>query len=275
MWALTPQNEPGHAEHARWDTCFWSAEWQREFVADYLGPALAAAGLLEPDDLEAGLRLFVFDHNKADALATVPVILDDPDAARYVRGIAIHWYAINLGGTADYRARVLDELGRRYPDQAILHTESSIDLHPEDPVGQYWDPDNVDWTRGRFTPFSQYAIDIITDLNHGAIGYIEWCMVLSTGGGPNPYDNFNSAPVLVDPRTRHRALHAAVLPARPFQPVHPARCGEAGHRRRLAGRRPRHGGPQSRTARSPWSCSTTIRSRRRSRSRCRGRRCRA
>jgi glucosylceramidase len=199
LWALTPQNEPGHAEHARWDTCFWSAEWQREFVADYLGPTLADAGLLDPDDLDAGLGLYVFDHNKADALATVPVILDDPAAARWVRGIAIHWYAINLGGVTDYRGHVLDELRIRYPDQAILHTESSIDLHPDDPVGQYWDPENEDWTRGRFTPFSQYAIDIITDLNHGATGYIEWCMVLSRRGGPNPYDNFNSAPVLVDP----------------------------------------------------------------------------
>lgn len=200
LWALTPQNEPGHAEHARWDTCFWSPEWQREFVADYLGPGLVTAGLLDPDNLEAGLQLFVFDHNKADALASVPVILDDPAAARFVRGIAIHWYAINLGGTADYRADVLDELGRRYPDKAILHTESSIDIHAEDPVGQYWDPDNQDWTGGRFTPFSQYAVDIITDLNHGAVGYIEWCMVLSNSGGPNPYDNFNSAPVLVDPQ---------------------------------------------------------------------------
>lgn len=200
VWALTPQNEPGHAENARWDTCFWSAEWQREFIADYLGPAMAAAGLLDLDDLEAGVGIFAFDHNKADALATVPVILDDPRAARFVRGIAIHWYAINLGGKADYRAHVLDEMSRRYPDKVILHTESSIDLHPDDPIGQYWDPENVDWTRGRFTPFSQYAIDIITDLNHGAIGYIDWCMVLSTAGGPNPYDNFNSASVLVDPR---------------------------------------------------------------------------
>lgn len=200
LWALTPQNEPGHAANARWDTCYWRAEWQREFVADYLGPALAAAGLLDTGDLQAGLELFVFDHNKADALTSVPVILDDPAASRFVRGIAIHWYAINLGGQADHRGQVLDDLGRRYPDKVILHTESSIDLHPDDPVGQYWDPENKDWTGGKFTPFSQYAIDIITDLNHGAIGYIEWCMVLSTGGGPNPYDNFNSAPVLVDPQ---------------------------------------------------------------------------
>ena len=117
-------------------------------------------------------------------------------------GVAIHWYAINLGGTADYRGHVLDELVRRYPDKPILHTESSIDIHPDDPVGQYWDPMNHDWTGGRFTPFSQYAVDIITDLNHGATGYIEWNAVLSNLGGPNPYDNFNSAPVLVDPVER-------------------------------------------------------------------------
>ncbi len=202
VWALTPQNEPGHAENARWDTCFWSAEWQREFIADYLGPAMSAAGLLDVDDLAAGVGIFVFDHNKVDALATVPVILDDPRAARFVRGIAIHWYDINLGGKADHRAKVLDELSGRYPDKPLLHTESSIDIQAGNPVGQYWDPDNRDWTGGRFTPFSQYAIDIITDLNHGAIGYIDWCMVLSTAGGPNPYDNFNSAPVLVDLRQR-------------------------------------------------------------------------
>jgi len=202
IWALTPQNEPGHADGARWDTCYWSAEWQREFVADYLGPALEEAGLLDRDDLAAGVRLYVFDHNKHDALESVPIILDDPAANSYVYGIAIHWYAINLGGKQDFRGHVLDELVRRYPDKPILHTESSIDIHPDDPVGQYWDPMNRDWTGGRFTPFSQYAIDIITDLNHGATGYIDWNMALSNEGGPNPYDNFNSAAVLIDPVER-------------------------------------------------------------------------
>ena len=198
MWALTPQNEPGHADHARWDTCYWSAEWQREFIADYLGPELVRAGLLDTTDLTAGIELYAFDHNKADLLDFAPVVLDDPEAAQYVRGIAIHWYAINLGGRQDFRGEALSELGRRYPDKTILHTESSIDLHPHDPVGQYWDPENEDWTRGKFTPFSQYAIDIITDLNNGVNGYIDWCMVLSATGGPNPYNNFNSASVLVD-----------------------------------------------------------------------------
>ncbi len=41
----------------------------------------------------------------------------------------------------------------------------------------------------------------MTDLNHGTQGYVEWCMILSHEGKPNPYDNFNSAPVLINPHT--------------------------------------------------------------------------
>jgi hypothetical protein len=112
------------------------------------------AGLLKPGHLEKGVGIFAFDHNKADMLDFVPVVLDDPKTARYVRGIAIHWYAINMGGKQDFRGEELAELTRRYPDKPLLHTESSIDIHPKPPIGQYWDPENEDWTRCRFTPFS-------------------------------------------------------------------------------------------------------------------------
>ncbi len=50
-------------------------------------------------------------------------------------------------------------------------------------------------------PFDTYAYDIISDLNHGTQGYVEWCIILSNKGQPNPYDNFNSAPVLINPVT--------------------------------------------------------------------------
>ena len=43
--------------------------------------------------------------------------------------------------------------------------------------------------------------DIIKDLNHGTQGYVEWCMILSHKGQPNPYDNFNSSPVLINPES--------------------------------------------------------------------------
>jgi glucosylceramidase len=206
LWGLTPQNEPGHAEHARWDTCYWSSDDQRIFIRDYLGPELEKAGLIDRTNLEAGLKLFAYDHNKADLLAIAGPILADPEAASYIYGTAFHWYAINLGGQTNYRGNDLATLLQKHPGKALLHSESSIDIHPDAPVDQYWDPNNRDWTQGLFTPFSQYAIDIITDLNHGAIGYIDWCMVLSTTGGPNPYNNFNSAAVLVDP-VEHRVIY--------------------------------------------------------------------
>jgi len=199
IWGLTPQNEPGHAEHARWDTCYWSANDQRNFIKNYLGPELEKSGFIDRSNLDAGLKLFAYDHNKADLLEIAGTLLADSDAASYIYGTAFHWYAIHLGGETNYRGEDLATLQRKYPGKVLLHSESSIDIHPDAPVKQYWDPNNRDWTQGLFTPFSQYAIDIITDINNGAIGYIDWCMVLSSTGGPNPYNNFNSAAVLVDP----------------------------------------------------------------------------
>ena len=81
----------------------------------------------------------------------------------------------------------------------MIHTESSIDIDAKDPIGQYW-RESTDYA-GTFVPFDTYAFDIIKDLNHGAQGYIEWCIILSNEGQPNPYDNFNSAPVLINPVT--------------------------------------------------------------------------
>ena len=199
VWGLTPQNEPGHAEHARWDTCYWSADEQLIFIKDYLGPELEKAGFIDRSNLGAGLKLFAYDHNKADLLDIAGAILANSEAASYIYGSAFHWYAINLGGKTNYRGKDLAILQNKHPGKVLLHSESSIDIHPDAPVEQYWDPNNRDWTQGLFTPFSQYAIDIITDLNNGAIGYIDWCMILSNTGGPNPYDNFNSAAALVDP----------------------------------------------------------------------------
>ena len=81
----------------------------------------------------------------------------------------------------------------------MIHTESSIDIDANDPIGQYW-RESTDYA-GTFVPFDTYVNDIITDLNQGVQGYIEWCMILSNKGQPNPYDNFNSAPVLINPVT--------------------------------------------------------------------------
>jgi glucosylceramidase len=199
LWGITPQNEPLHAHDARWDSHGLTAEQGRDFLRDYLGPQLVADGHLNLDDLDAGLRVLIYDHNKSAMNNYVSATYNDPEAAKYAWGTGFHWYANSELEENNWHAEALDTLRTTWPDKGMIHTESSIDIDVKDPIGQYW-RESTDYA-GIFVPFDTYAYDIITDLNHGAQGYIEWCMILSNKGQPNPYDNFNSAPVLINPVT--------------------------------------------------------------------------
>ena len=199
IWGITPQNEPLHAHDARWDSNGMTPEQGRMFLRDHLGPQLVRDGHLNVEDLDAGLHVLIYDHNKSVMNEYVSPTYSDPEAAQYAWGTAIHWYASSSLEKNNWYAAELDTLRTRWPDKGIIHTESSIDIDAQDPIGQYW-RESTDYA-GRFVPFDTYAYDIISDMNHGVQGYIEWCMILSHKGQPNPYDNFNSAPVLINPMT--------------------------------------------------------------------------
>ena len=199
LWAITPQNEPLHAHDARWDSNGWTATQARDFLRDHLGPQLVRDGHLDVDDLEAGVRVLIYDHNKGEMNDYVAPTYADSEASQYAWGTAFHWYAPSQQASSDWHAADLAEHVSRHPDKALIHTESSIDIEAGDPIGQYWRKSR-DYA-GEFVPFDTYAYEIITNMNHGAQGYIEWCIILSNEGKPNPYDNFNSAPVLINPRT--------------------------------------------------------------------------
>lgn len=199
LWGITPQNEPLHAHDARWDSNGLTPEQGRDFLRDYLGPQLVKDGHLILDDLDAGLRVLLYDHNKSSMNNYVSYTYNDPEAAKYAWGTGFHWYANSELEENNWYAEALDTLRTTWPDKGMIHTESSIDIDADDPIGQYW-RESTDYA-GTFVPFDTYAYDIITDLNHGAQGYIEWCVILSNQGQPNPYDNFNSAPVLINPVT--------------------------------------------------------------------------
>ena len=199
LWGITPQNEPLHAHDARWDSNGFTAEQSRIFLRDYLGPQLVKDNHLKTDDLESGLKILIYDHNKSMMNDYVTPIYKDPEAAKYAWGTAFHWYA---NSELDENNWFFDELLRHknaWPNKGMIHTESSIDIDSDDPIGQYW-RESTDYA-GTFVPFDTYAYDIIMDLNAGTQGYVEWCMILSHKGQPNPYDNFNSAPVLINPKT--------------------------------------------------------------------------
>lgn len=170
VWGLTVQNEPAATQV--WDSCRYTAEEERDFVRDHLGPALHAAGLDE-------LRLIVWDHNRELAFDRGATIYRDPEAARYVWGLGLHWYA------GDWFEQ-LDQLERTWPDKRLIFTEGCWEGGPR--KGQ--------WDRG-----ARYAHHIIGDLNHHCAAWIDWNLVLDQRGGPNHVGNYCDAPVLIDTET--------------------------------------------------------------------------
>lgn len=199
IWAITPQNEPLHAADAVWDSNGWSGTAARDFLRDHLGPRLESDGHLNTADLTEGVRVLIYDHNKSVMNDYVAPTYGDPEASKYAWGTGFHWYTNSQLDENNWYMDELELLHSTYPDKVMIHTESSIDIQADNPVGQYWE-ESTDYA-GTFLPFMTYAYDVITDLNHFTQGYVEWCIILSNEGKPNPYNNFNSAPVLINPET--------------------------------------------------------------------------
>ncbi len=167
IWGLTVQNEPAATQ--RWESCVYTAEEERDFVRDHLGPVLHAAGMSE-------VRLVIWDHNRNLLYERVRVVLDDPAAARYVWGVGFHWYV------ADCHEN-LQRVHDAWPDKKLLFTEGC----------QEGGPHAGSWLTGE-----RYARSIIRDMNHWTAGWIDWNLLLDETGGPNHAANPCSAPILAD-----------------------------------------------------------------------------
>ena len=167
IWGLTIQNEPAATQS--WDSCVYSAEEERDFLRDHLGPTLEQAGL-------AGVKVIVWDHNRNLLYERVAPIFDDPAAARYAWGAGFHWYSNDCFGN-------VQAVHDRWPDKALLFTEGCQEGGPH---------------HGRWGLGERYARSLINDLNRWTVGWVDWNMLLDETGGPNHVRNFCSAPILAD-----------------------------------------------------------------------------
>jgi glucosylceramidase len=165
IWGLTVQNEPDATQ--TWDSCLYTAEEERDFVRDYLGPALHRAKLQR-------IRLLVWDHNRDRLYQRAKVVYDDPKAAKYVWGAAFHWY---MGDNFE-NVRYLHDV---YPQKNLLFTEGCVGT-PQ-----------ISWDLAE-----KYARSIIADLNRWTNGWIDWNMILNEAGGPNHTGGYCSAPINYD-----------------------------------------------------------------------------
>jgi len=165
--AITVQNEPAATQV--WDSCIYSAEEERDFIRDHLGPTLVKQGLKD-------IKLVCWDHNRAEAYHRAQVMFDDKQASQYVYGIGIHWY---MGDNYD-NLKLINDV---YPEKKIWFTEGCQECGPH--IG--------DWNVGE-----RYAHSIINDLNHNTSLWCDWNLYLDQTGGPNHVQNLCSAPIIAD-----------------------------------------------------------------------------
>ena len=177
IWGITVQNEPMATQ--TWESCVYQATAERDFVKNYLGPAMVEQGLRD-------VHVMVWDHNRDLIVQRAQTILDDPAAAKYVWGIAFHWYEDWSGGTQMYDNVAL--VHQLYPTKHLLFTEGT--------------PANFDSTAyGRWSLGEAYGRSMIHDFNSGTEGWTDWNILLDERGGPNHVGNFCFAPIHADTRT--------------------------------------------------------------------------
>lgn len=177
VWGLSVQNEPMAKQ--RWESCIYSAEQERDFIKNYLGPTLHKAGM-------ADKKLIAWDHNRDLMYHRASTILGDPAAAKYVWGIGFHWYEDWTGG-----GKLFDNVRRvneAYPNTHLIFTEGCAESFKLASI--------KDWKYGE-----TYGRSLINDFNNGTVGWTDWNVLLDETGGPNHVQNFCFAPVHADTRT--------------------------------------------------------------------------
>jgi len=172
IWGLTVQNEPMAVQP--WESCIYTAEAERDFVKNFLGPTMVKSGLKDK-------KILIWDHNRSLMYGRAEVVLDDPQAARYVWGVAFHWY---VGNYFENVKRVQEA----YPQTHLLFTEG---------CNGPFDPARIQkWQWGE-----KYGISMINDFNNGAVGWTDWNVLLDQQGGPNHVQNYCFAPVHANTET--------------------------------------------------------------------------
>lgn len=171
IWAITVQNEPAALQV--WDSCLYSAEEERDFLKNHLGPTLEKEGLSD-------VKIYIWDHNRDILFERADTVLSDPEAAKYVYGTGNHWYV-----SEDFEN--LSKLHDKYPDKHILFTEGCQEggLH----LGS--------WLTGE-----RYGRNMIGDFRNWQEGWIDWNLILDETGGPNHVGNLCDAPIVADTKTQ-------------------------------------------------------------------------
>jgi len=177
IWGLSVQNEPMAKQ--RWESCIFTAEEERDFIKQYLGPTLQKAGL-------GTKKLIAWDHNRDLLYQRASVILNDKEAAKYVWGIGFHWYETWTGGPMQFDNLRL--VNQAFPGKSLIFTEGCKEKFNLDSVNN--------WSLGE-----RYGNSMINDFNNGTVAWTDWNILLDEKGGPNHVGNFCFSPIHANTQT--------------------------------------------------------------------------
>ena len=171
IWGLTIQNEPMAVQ--RWESCIYTAEEELDFLKYHLGPTLEREGLQDK-------KIIVWDHNRDLLFDRASVILNDPEANKYVWGIGFHWYEDWKDGKPMFNN--VGKVATAFPDKKLIFTEGCNEGFD---INRIQDPKLPE----------RYAKAMINDFNNGTVAWTDWNILLNEYGGPNHVGNFCFAPV--------------------------------------------------------------------------------
>ncbi|KAG5187979.1 Glucosylceramidase, family GH30 [Tribonema minus] len=177
MWGVTIQNEPENP--GPWEACVYNASSTGAFLRDHLGP------VLREDHPE--LQIMAYDHNKDHMVAWTQILMHDPATAKYLDGMAFHWYygGMDRGLDGSYGWGNVEEAG------ALLLPHGKFMLSSESCHCPF-----VDHTLdGSWARAEHLAHDVLADLEAGAGGWVDWNIFLDYDGGPNHAGNLCDVPI--------------------------------------------------------------------------------
>jgi len=177
IWGLSTQNEPMATQ--KWESCVYTAEDERDFIKNFLGPTLAKNGM-------SGKKLIIWDHNRDLLYQRASTILEDPAAAKYVWGIGFHWYETWTKTGPNFENTRLTHAA--FPDKNLIFTEGCAESFDASRINE--------WSLGE-----RYGTSMINDFNAGTVGWTDWNVLLDEQGGPNHVGNYCFSPVHADTKT--------------------------------------------------------------------------
>ena len=177
IWGLTIQNEPMATQ--RWESCIYSAEEERDFLKNYLGPTLKKNALGDK-------KIIIWDHNRDLIYQRASTLLNDTEARKYIWGVGFHWYEDWKDGKPMFQN--VQRVKESFPEVNMIFTEGTNEEFSFEEIN---------------TPrlAERYGKSMINDFNNGVVAWTDWNILLNEKGGPNHVENYCFAPVIADTRS--------------------------------------------------------------------------